>query len=139
MASNFIDTLFANGDVRLLIPSGIYVTLLREAVHSGVTGNVYDTALRFFFCCHICGKRPDKRSLANKKDITVCVILGLLVVKLTAGGCCRASDRAITICDTWFVYTYIYIYIYIYIHTQTHTHTIRRKSTCAYLMGFERS
>jgi hypothetical protein len=48
MASNFIDTLFANGDVRLLIPSGIYVTL-REAVHSGVTGNIYDTALRFFF------------------------------------------------------------------------------------------
>ena len=32
MASNFIDALFANGDVRLLIPSGIYVTLLGEAV-----------------------------------------------------------------------------------------------------------
>jgi hypothetical protein len=32
MVSNFIDFLFANGDVRLLIPSGIYVTLLDAAV-----------------------------------------------------------------------------------------------------------
>ena len=115
MASNFIDTLFANGHVRLLIPSGIcYVVGWSSNGQCTVALQEMFMALicEFLFCCPICEKRPNKRSLINKKrNNSSCY----------SGSSCRETEcwwllQSVRPCHNHLrhlVSLYIYIYIYI--------------------------
>jgi len=126
MASNFIDTLFSNGDGRLLIPSGIYVTLLDETVMASSQWSyrkwLWHCFANFCSAALFVGKDLINHLWSIKRHNSLCY----------SGSSCRETE-------CWWLLQSVRICVCVCVYTHTHTHTLRRKPTCAYLVGFERS